>query len=319
MQFSPNLLHQCWFLAGPTACGKSAVGLELAEFIEAEIVSLDSMSLYRGMDIGTDKPSPKNRLRVPHHLIDIIDPHEEFSLVEYVETAERICRTIVSRNRVPLFVGGTGLYLRGILRGVFDGPAADWEFRRNCELQAQNNGPDYLHAELQKVDPDAAKTLHKNDTRRLIRALEVFHLTGKPLSEQQQQAPLPPGQRPQHVYWLNPSRERLYDRINSRVQRMMEQGLLDEVRTLLMAENPISRTARQGLGYKEVIDFLNGDLGMNELVNLIQTRTRQFSKRQHTWFRNLQECRPIDVTGDESPAEVTKIILKIAKPSMLNS
>ncbi|MGR3318284.1 MAG: tRNA (adenosine(37)-N6)-dimethylallyltransferase MiaA [Candidatus Anammoxibacter sp.] len=320
MQFSPDLLNQCWFLAGPTACGKSALGLELAELIDAEIVSLDSMSLYRGMDIGTDKPSPEDRLRVPHHLIDIIDPHEEFSLAEYVEAAEKACRSIVSHNRVPLFVGGTGLYLRGILRGVFDGPAADWEFRHTCEQQARDNGPDYLHGELQKVDPDSAETLHRNDSRRLIRALEVFHLTGKPLSEQQQQPPLPPEQRPQHVYWLNPSRDRLYERINSRVQRMMEQGLLDEVRTLISAnQTPISRTARQALGYKEVIDFLNGDLEMDELVNLIQTRTRQFAKRQHTWFRNLQECRPIDVTGNENPAEVAQRILEIAKPSILNS
>ena len=320
MQFSPDLLNQCWFLAGPTACGKSAVGLELAGLIDAEIVSLDSMSLYRGMDIGTDKPSPEDRRRVPHHMIDVIDPHEEFSLAEYVEAAEKACRIIVSRNRAPLFVGGTGLYLRGILRGVFDGPAADWEFRRTCEQQAQNNGPDYLHKQLQKVDPDSAETLHRNDTRRLIRALEVFHLTGKPLSEQQQQSPLPPEQQPQHVYWLNPSRDRLYERINHRVQRMMEQGLLDEVRMLLWAnQEPISRTARQALGYKEAIDFLNEDFGLNELVNQIQTRTRQFAKRQHTWFRNLQECRPIEISGDENPMEVAKHILKLAKTLILNS
>jgi tRNA dimethylallyltransferase len=319
MQFTPELLNQSWFLAGPTACGKSAVGLELAELIDAEIVSLDSMSLYRGMDIGTDKPSPEDRLRVPHHLIDVIDPHVEFSLAEYVEAAERACNTIVSRNRIPLFVGGTGLYLRGILRGVFDGPAADWEFRRTCERQAQNNGPDYLHKQLQKVDPDSAETLHKNDSRRLIRALEVFHLTGKTLSEQHQQPPLPPEQRPQHVFWLNPSRDRLYLRINQRVQWMMEQGLLDEVRMLISANNePISRTAQQALGYKEAIDFLNGDFGLDELVNLIQTRTRQFAKRQHTWFRNLEECRPIDVTGNESTTEVAKSLLKIAKTSILN-
>jgi len=320
MQFSPDLLNQCWFLAGPTACGKSAVGLKLAGLIDAEIVSLDSMSLYRGMDIGTDKPSQEDRHRVPHYLIDVIDPHEEFSLAEFVEAAGKACRTIVSRNRVPLFVGGTGLYLRGVLRGVFDGPAADWEFRRTCEQQAQINGPDYLHKQLQKVDPDSAETLHKNDTRRLIRALEVFHLTGKPLSEQQQQPPLPPEQRPQHVYWLNPSRERLYERINHRVQRMLEQGLLDEVRMLLTAEKkPISRTARQALGYKEAFQFLNGEFEIDELVNLIQTRTRKFAKRQHTWFRNLEECRPIDISGDESPSEVAKGILKIAKPLIFNS
>ena len=319
MQFSPDLLNQCWFLSGPTACGKSAVGLELAGLIDAEIVSLDSMSLYRGMDIGTDKPSQEDRLRVPHYLINIIDPHEEFSLAEYVEAAEKACRTIVSRNRVPLFVGGTGLYLRGVLRGVFDGPAADWEFRRTCEQQAHNKGPGYLHKQLQKVDPDSAETLHRNDTRRLIRALEVFHLTGKPLSEQQQQPLLPPEQRPQHVYWLNPTRERLYERINHRVPRMLEQGLLDEVRMLLTAEKkPISRTARQALGYKEAFQFLNGEFEFDELLNLIQTRTRQFAKRQHTWFRNLEECRPIEISGDESPSEVAKGILKIAKPLILN-
>jgi len=200
MHIATQILKQCWFLAGPTACGKSEVALELAERLEAEIVSLDSMSLYRGLDVGTAKPSREARRLIPHHLIDVLDPHEEYSLADYVEAAEKACREILERRRVPLFVGGTGLYLRGVLRGIFDGPPADWTFRRELETEAEQREPAYLHGRLKAVDPDAALTLHPNDTRRLVRALEVFHLTGRPLSKQQQQKPLPVDQRPRHVW-----------------------------------------------------------------------------------------------------------------------
>ena len=209
-QFPLDVLRRCWFLAGPTACGKTAVGLELAERIGAEIVALDSMSLYRRMDIGTAKPSPAERARVPHHLIDILEPHEDFSVADYVSAAARACVEILSRGRTPLFVGGTGLYLRGVLRGVFTGPAANWAIRRRLEAEAEQHPPGWLHERLRAVDPAAAAALHPHDTRRLVRALEVFELTGRPLSEQQRQPPLPAADRPQHVYWLSPPRDWLY-------------------------------------------------------------------------------------------------------------
>lgn len=312
MQFAVEVLRQCWFLAGPTACGKSDTSLLLADELGAEIVALDSMSLYRGMDVGTAKPSLEARRRTRHHLIDLIDPHEEYSLAQYVEAAEAACRDILRRGRVPLFVGGTGLYLRGILRGVFDGPPADWEFRRELGTEASRQQPGYLHRRLQQVDPASADALHPNDARRLIRALEVHHVTGRPLSELQQQQPLPVDERPQHVYWLSPPRDWLYERINRRVEQMISDGLVEETRRLLAAEQPPGRTARQALGYKEMIDHLNGQGTLAETIELIQTRTRQFAKRQHTWFRNLEECTAVAMTGTETPQHLTQLILTAA-------
>ncbi|MGC1275510.1 MAG: tRNA (adenosine(37)-N6)-dimethylallyltransferase MiaA, partial [Planctomycetaceae bacterium] len=173
MRFDTDLLRRCWVLAGPTASGKSAAGLALAERIGGEILSLDSMAVYRGMDVGTAKPSIEDRTRVPHHLIDLVEPSENFSVAEYLALAERACRDVVSRGRTPLFVGGTGLYLRSLLRGVFEGPAAGPEIRSRLEHEAATLGVEALHARLATVDPATAARLHPNDVRRVIRALEV--------------------------------------------------------------------------------------------------------------------------------------------------
>ncbi len=311
MQFDTSLLQQCWFLAGPTACGKTATALHLAKRLNAEIVSLDSMAIYQQMDIGTAKPSVEEQQRVPHHLIDIIQPHEEYSLAEYVTAAEAICQQIVSRNKIPLFVGGTGLYLRGLLRGLFEGPAADWEFRQRLEDETkQQDDPNYLYDKVQKIDPISATTLHPNDHRRLIRALEVYHTTGAPLSDQQKQQALPIEVRPQHVYWLSPPRTWLYDRINLRVEMMFSEGLAEEVQRLMELTLPLSNTARQGLGYKEVIEKIEAGEPASAAISIIQTRTRQFAKRQHTWFRNLEECHAVEIDGKETTEELVERIIK---------
>lgn len=302
-------LKQCWFLAGPTACGKTAVGLELAIRLDAEIVALDSMSLYRGMDIGTAKPSREEQQRVPHHLIDVIEPHEDYSVAEYLDRAEVACREIVGRGRVPLFVGGTGLYLRSLLRGVFEGPAADWEFRRQLTEQARQRPPGWLHEELARVDAASANRLHANDERRLIRALEIYQLTGQPASQLQNQSPLPASDRPRHVYWLSPPREWLHARINKRVDQMIADGWLDEVRKLIDAPRELGRTASQALGYKELINHLHGRCTLDAAVEQIKTSTRQFAKRQHTWFRQLEECQEICITGNESAVEISDRLL----------
>ena len=304
MQFDTDLLRRCWFLAGPTASGKTAAALCLARRINAEIIALDSMSLYRGMDIGTAKPTAAERAAVSHHLIDILDPHEEYSVAEYLRAAETACREIVARGGIPLFVGGTGLYLRAVLRGVFEGPAADWDFRRSLQQELDQSGADALHRRLQAVDPVSAERLHPADSRRVIRALEVHHLTGRPLSELQQHPPLPPEFRPRHVCWLHPPRDRLHGRINGRVVQMVDAGFADEVRALLAAPRPLSRTARQAVGYSQMIDHVGGRLPLDQTIAAMQIATRQFAKRQHTWFRNLVECRAIELTGQESPAEI---------------
>ncbi|MBL8848621.1 MAG: tRNA (adenosine(37)-N6)-dimethylallyltransferase MiaA, partial [Planctomycetaceae bacterium] len=206
MQIDPAVLQQCWFLAGPTAAGKTVAGIALAERIGAEIVALDSMTLYRGMDIGTAKPSDDERARVPHHLLDVLEPNEDCSVADYLQRADRVCRDVIARGRTPLFVGGTGLYLRAVLRGIFEGPPADWEFRRKLEAECAEHGARALHDRLKQVDPPTAMRLAPADVRRVIRALEVHHVTGHPASQLQQQMPLPPEQRPKHVYWLHPPR-----------------------------------------------------------------------------------------------------------------
>lgn len=322
-----EILNRCWFLAGPTASGKTAASLELAERIGAEIVAMDSMTLYRGMDIGTAKPNAFEQSRVRHHLIDVITPDQEFSVADYLMHAERACHEILDRRRIPLFVGGTGLYLRSLLRGVFEGPSADWTIRQRLEEQARAEGPQTLHQQLRRVDPKTADRLHPNDERRVIRALEVYELTGQPLSQVQQHGPLPDAQRPTQVFWLSPPRDWLYRRIDERVETMFSQGLIDEVQTLLRAPRPISHTARQALGYKELIDWFenNADVAsqstalfpapaavsLQGLKQSIQTRTRQFSKRQHTWFRNLPECRAVTLTGNESPADIAQRVIRM--------
>jgi tRNA dimethylallyltransferase len=311
MHFDLRLLQRCWFLAGPTACGKSAAGCALAELLNAEIIALDSMSLYRGMDVGTAKPDEELRARVPHHLIDVLDPHEEYSLADYVVASATAARRIAERGRTPLFVGGTGLYLRGVLRGVFQGPPADWDLRRKLEALAASAGNAAVHARLRQVDPALADRLAPRDLRRVIRGIEVFELTGAPLSAQQRQQPLPPEERPRHVCWLHPPRAWLYERIDRRVEEMFRGGLVAEVERLLSLEQPPGKTARQALGYKEVIAHLEGGLTLAETVALVQTRTRQFAKRQHTWFRNLVECNAVEMSGSETPFEIAERVFRI--------
>jgi tRNA dimethylallyltransferase len=313
MKLSTTLLRRCWFLTGPTAVGKTQVALALAKRLDAEIISLDSMSLYQGMDVGTAKPTPEQRRTVPHHLIDLLEPGEEHSVAEYVSAAGTACDSIVKRGGTPLFVGGTALYLRSLLRGVFDGPPADWAYRRVLQREAgQQDDSETLHRRLQKVDPTAAARLHPHDHRRVVRALEVFRLTGRPISQQQRQEPLPPGERPEHVYWLSPPRDWLYDRINRRVEEMFAGGLTDEVRSLLANDRQLSRSASQALGYKEVVAFLQGSETLEATIERVQTRTRRFAKRQCTWFRNLEECQEIEMTGTENANELAEKVLAAA-------
>ena len=311
--FPPELLTKCWFLAGPTASGKTATSLELAERLGAEILALDSMTLYRGMDIGTAKPSTAERARIPHHLLDLLDPALEFSLADYVAAATVATRQILERGRVPLFVGGTGLYLRGLLRGVFEGPAADWTLRRELEQFARDSGELALHARLAEVDPRLAARLPPADVRRVIRGIEVFVQTGQPLSNQQQQGPRPPEERPVATLWLHPPREWLNQRINTRVDDMFTTGLVAEAQALAARPGGLGRTARQALGYREVLDALERGTSAEATRELIQLRTRQFAKRQHTWFRNLEECREVAMTGTESPGELADRCLEVAR------
>lgn len=302
--FSAN----CWFLTGATASGKTAVGLELAEALGGEILSLDSMAVYRGMDIGTAKPHADERARVPHHLIDLRDPHEEFSVAEYLDAAERACRDVMGRGKTPLFVGGTPLYLKCLLRGLFEGPAADWDLRRELEEDLLRVGVEALHQRLELVDPVAASTIHRNDARRVVRALEVFRATGQPISHQQLEFDDARPAESCRVFVLRRERGDQHARIEARVEAMMREGLVEEVRRLTAGGRTLGRSAGQAVGYREALEHLAGAHDLPTTVERIQARTRRFAKRQGTWFRSLAECRFVDAAPEESAAEIAERI-----------
>lgn len=305
----PSAIANSWFLSGPTAAGKTAVGLELAQRLNAEIVSLDSMALFRGLDIGTAKPTAEERRRVPHHLLDVIGPQEAYSVAQYVAAAERAVEDILSRGRTSLFVGGTPLYLKALLRGIFEGPPADWDFRRRLQEQARSAEPGWLHNRLQQVDPAAAARLHRQDERRLIRALEVFEKTGRPISDWQRQFDRARPAEECRVFVLEWPRDELYARINRRVEAMFATGLIAEVRGLLSSGITLGRTAGQALGYREVLEHLAGECDLPATIERVQTRTRQFAKRQLTWFRSLSECRRVPITSGDSTQAVAAMIV----------
>jgi len=290
--------HHCWFLTGATAVGKSAVARALADRLDAEIISMDSMALYRGMDIGTAKPSLEDRQALPHHLVDILWPHEEFSLAQYLAAAERACSDIASRGRRALFVGGTPLYLKALLRGIFEGPPADWSFRHMLLQEAEWRPPGWLHDRLKTVDPDAAGKLHSNDSRRLIRALEVFEKTGQTISSMQKQFEIGRMAEECKVFVLDRPRVELHQRIEERVECMFAAGLVEEVRQLLSVPHSPAKTARQAVGYAEVIEHVEGRCDTAATIAAVKLHTRQLAKRQMTWFRSLSECRFVSVCGE---------------------
>lgn len=300
----PEFTSQSWFLTGPTASGKSGLGVEAARRLNAEIVAMDSMTLYRGMDVGTDKPTRAQRDAVPHHLVDVLEPWESASVDLYLRLADRAALEILARGKRPLFVGGAPLYLKACLRGIFEGPPADPELRKSLEREAADAGAPELHRRLRSIDPAAAARILPGDLRRIVRALEVYHATGRPISEWQTEfrrkaSPTPP------VACIVRPREEQHRRINERVVRMLEAGWVEEVRRL-MSEAPQrrpGRSARQAVGYEEIVLHLEGRLSRAEMVDRIQTRTRQFYKRQMTWFRHIEECVWIE-TSEQEPDDV---------------
>jgi tRNA dimethylallyltransferase len=307
-----DTFDNCWYLTGATAVGKTAVGIALARRLDAAIVSLDSMAIYRGMDIGTAKPSPAQRAAVPHHLVDIVHPADEFSVAQYVDAAAEAIGAIRARGQNVLFVGGTPLYLKSLLRGLFDGPPADWQLRNEIEQELVQVGQQALYERLKQIDPVAASNIHPHDTRRLIRALEVYRATGEPISHQQLQFEEGRPADACRVFVLRRRREELHARIESRVNGMIEAGLLNEVRSLTAEGRTLGRTARQAVGYRESLEYLAGQYDQQEMVERIKARTRRFAKRQGTWFRSLSECRFIDIAGEVDANAVAGLIANSA-------
>ncbi len=301
-----ELATGAYYLTGATAVGKTSVGVALARRIGAEVVALDSMTLYRGMDVGTAKPTQAERGGVPHHLMDVLDPWEASNVADYRARALGVLEDLRTRGRRALFVGGTGLYLKAMLRGLFVGPAADLAARERWEAEADRLGVEVLHRRLAEWDPLAATRLHPNDRRRVIRALEVCEATGGTLSAlQAEHDRVAEGVS---VIALVRAREDLRRRIDLRVGRMFAEGLVEEVRGLQAGARPIGPTALQGVGYRETVELLEGRLSRPEVVERVQLKTRQFAKRQGTWFRGLAEVREWPVGEDEDPERTAEAL-----------
>ena len=283
-------------IVGPTAIGKTETAIQLAQHLDAEIVSLDSRQIYRGMDIGTAKPTPDQQRAVPHHLIDCVEVDQPFSVAEYQRLADTAIAEIQERGKRTMAVGGAGLYFRGIIDGLFDGPGADAEIRAKLQREADEHGNVALHERLRRCDPEAANRVHPNNLVRVIRALEVYELTGKPISAFQQQWETNEPRYPFRAFGLNMPREVLYRRIEDRVDQMVEIGLIEEVKWLLDQGYPRNCIAMQSFGYKELIDYLDGMRTFDEAISLLKQNTRQFAKRQLTWFRNDPRIEWLDTS-----------------------
>jgi tRNA dimethylallyltransferase len=284
----PVLGNDCWFLSGPTAAGKTALAIGLAGRLDAEIVSVDSMAVYRGLDIGTAKPSPTEQSRVQHHLIDLVPPSESYSVARWLAAAASAVETIRGRGRRILFVGGTPLYLRSLRDGLAPLPAADSDFRRELLAEADRIGSAALHARLASIDPVAAARIHPNDVKRIVRGLEVARLSGRPLSAAFAPAPQPVFDTQLMVVDL--PRRLLADRIGARVDEMFARGLVEEVRRADAQPGGIGPTARQAAGYSESLELLAGRIDLAEAIRLTKQRTRQLAKRQLTWLRSFKNA-----------------------------
>ncbi len=295
-----------WILTGPTACGKTDIAIKIAEKIDAEIISADSMLVYRGMDIGTEKPSLAIRNKIPHHLIDIVDPWDEYSVGRYVKDFETIANNLYQRGKPFIVVGGTALYLKAIMDGLFEGPDADWEYRDYLKSIAMERGPNALYKMLTDIDPETAGKLHFNDQKRVIRALEVIKKAGRGISSFQTQFGHKNPKYNCTIAAIEYDRNILYNRIETRADRMLARGLIDEVRTLLNDPLGLSKQASQALGYKEIIDFFNEKYTLSEATDIIKRRTRRFAKRQMTWFRSFSNIHWIYAHPEDEVTRISK-------------
>ncbi|TSB46487.1 tRNA (adenosine(37)-N6)-dimethylallyltransferase MiaA [Alkalicoccobacillus porphyridii] len=290
-------------IVGPTAVGKSELGIKLAKAFDGEIISGDSMQVYKGMDIGTAKVSKEEMQDVPHHLLDFKDPKQPFSVAEFQERCKAVLTTIDDKGKQPIIVGGTGLYIQSVTHSYqFADKPEDVDYRLKLEQLAQNMGHTYVHQMLYEVDPEAAKTIHPNNVRRVIRALEVQHVTGELFSAQQIQEVT----RPFIGIGLDLKREQLYDRINQRVDHMIEQGLVSEVKGL-MDQGLRDQPSAQAIGYKEIMMYLRGECSLDEAVELLKRNSRRYAKRQLTWFRNKMDIHWFDAGIEEKDVLFSQI------------
>jgi len=307
-------------ILGVTASGKGRLAFELAKTIDAEIISIDSMKVYRRMDIGTAKPPPEARRQIKHHLIDVVEPSESFSAGRFLEMANTAIDEIRARRKPVIAVGGTALYIKALLLGLFDGPAANPQIRRQLKDLAKTQGLNALYRQLRLADPAAAERINPNDEKRIIRALEVHRLTGKAISQLQRQwlarnttYEIRNTRHDWKIIGLRREKTEENKRINARVKKMLDAGLVDEVRSLLEEQKPLSPQARSAIGYAEIIDCLNRNTDLADAIELIKKNTRRFAKNQRTWFKTFKNVNWLDLTPAESARDILARVLNLLK------
>lgn len=302
-------MEKLYFILGCTASGKGATGRELARRLGGQIISVDSMKIYRRMDIGTAKPPAEVRAAIVHHCLDLVEPSESFSVARYVECADAAVRKIRDAGAIPLAVGGTNLYIKAMTEGLFDGPGADPEVRQRLGRRIVAEGLGALHAQLCREDPQAAQRIHPNDERRIVRALEVLEIAGRPISELQRQWDNPAPRHECVLIGLRRDKDDLNRRINLRARRMLDAGLRDEVASLLAEPVGLSREAAQAVGYAEMIDHLQGRCSLEDAFERIKINTRQLAKKQRTWQRRFAGVEWFDVAPDDTAESLADAIL----------
>ncbi|MCM8782500.1 MAG: tRNA (adenosine(37)-N6)-dimethylallyltransferase MiaA [Candidatus Omnitrophica bacterium] len=296
---------------GPTGAGKTSASIEIAKHLDTEIISSDSMQIYKHMDIGTAKPTVQQRGEVVHHMIDILEPWESFSAGEYIKAVKPIIKSLHKRRKIPVIVGGTGLYIKAMTRGIFKGPSADWDLREEL-LSKEHSQKGFLYSRLKELDPSAASRIMLEDTRRIIRALEVCLKTGSAITDQQKMLTHPLPYKFIKI-GITRDREELYKIIDERVDEMMRQGLVDEVKNVirLITESRIDAigekensylflrqfSSMQAIGYKEIAMYLSGEISLENAINLVKQRSRNYAKRQFTWFKKEENIQWINLTG----------------------
>lgn len=298
-----------YVIGGPTASGKSKLAVELAKKVNGEIISADSMQIYKEMNIGTAKVNKEEMQGVQHYLVDFVSPDERYSVSNFRKDAERAIEEILAKGKTPIVVGGTGLYIDSLIYGIeFQDEEVDLEYREKLNKIADEEGLENLHKMAQKIDPEAMKKISVNDKKRIIRVLEIYHKTGKTKTEQELQSRKNEVKYEYKVFAITMDREKLYERIEKRVDSMIEQGLIEEVKQILNKYHTFP-TAMQGLGYKEVVEYLEGSCTKEEMIGKIKKETRHYAKRQLTWFRKNKETIWLD--GEKSTDENVSIILEL--------
>jgi len=310
-----NKDNNLFILLGPTVVGKTDISIKLAQKIpDIEIISADSMQIYKYMDIGTAKPDKGILNTIKHHMIDIVDPAEDFDVIQYSKLTNNIILDLFKKSKIPILVGGSGLYISSIIHPLFAGPAKNSEYRETLEEEAKTHGKKYLYEKLSKIDPDSASKIKPNDVRRIIRALEVYQSTGKTISYLQRKSSNNDVKINYQIIGFKRNRENLYQRINLRIDKMIKDGFIEEVKMLREMGYNENLNSMQGLGYKQINKYLNGIYTKEEAINLIKIETRHYAKRQMTWFRNkLEDIEWIDLDKDSENKTILKIQNKINK------